>query len=136
MPDLRTAEMLQRMAHKDMLALGGMISEEVFADEVFGFHAQQAVEKTLKCWICLVEDLAPRTHDLEELLRLLEDNGVQVPSAFKELADLTDFAVIFRYGEIELDTHLDRDEVHEHVADLVVFVDALLRNALLSREEQ
>lgn len=34
------------MADKDLAALAGMSDPTVFADEIFGFHAQQAADKT------------------------------------------------------------------------------------------
>jgi len=52
MPDLEHANSLLRMAHKDFNALLGMLGNDLFADEIFGFHVQQAVEKTLKAWLC------------------------------------------------------------------------------------
>ena len=37
------------MAKKDMAALAGMINDTVhFSDEIFGFHAEQAIEKEKK----------------------------------------------------------------------------------------
>lgn len=36
------------MARKDFDALRGMIGNPLFADEIFGCHAQQAIEKALK----------------------------------------------------------------------------------------
>ena len=39
---------LLTVARKDFDALRGMENNDLFADEIFGFHAQQAVEKTLK----------------------------------------------------------------------------------------
>jgi hypothetical protein len=33
------------MARKDFAALRGMLGSPLFADEFFGFHAQQAIEK-------------------------------------------------------------------------------------------
>jgi HEPN domain-containing protein len=56
------------LAQRDFKALQGMLDVETFADEIFGFHAQQAVEKALKAWLTLVGVEYPRTHDLEELL--------------------------------------------------------------------
>ena len=48
MADFEHARALLRMAHKDFNALTGMLDNAVFADEIFGFHVQQAVEKALK----------------------------------------------------------------------------------------
>ena len=42
---------LLAMARKDLVALAGMGDLKVFADEIFGFHAQQATEKALKSWL-------------------------------------------------------------------------------------
>ena len=39
------ARQLLAAANKDLRALQGMIDASIFADEIFGFHAQQAVEK-------------------------------------------------------------------------------------------
>ena len=48
MADLEHARSMLRMAHKDFNALVGMRENSLFADEIFGFHVQQAVEKALK----------------------------------------------------------------------------------------
>ena len=48
MADLEHARSMLRMAHRDFNALVGMQSNLLFADEIFGFHVQQAVEKGLK----------------------------------------------------------------------------------------
>ena len=45
------AQDLLRMARKDFDALRGMLDHPLFADEIFGFHAQQAIEKSLKAWL-------------------------------------------------------------------------------------
>ena len=56
-------------------AIGGVSSiarnmgdAEAFDDEIFGFHAQQAVEKALKAWLTEVGVTYPLTHDLSLLL--------------------------------------------------------------------
>lgn len=51
MADLERARAMLRMAHKDFNALIGMQDNPLFADEIFGFHIQQAVEKALKAWL-------------------------------------------------------------------------------------
>lgn len=62
------ARTLHLMAAKDIKALRGMTDGETFDDEIFGFHAQQAVEKSLKAWIAAIGGTFPLTHDLRLLL--------------------------------------------------------------------
>lgn len=56
-------------------------------------------------------------------------NGTDVPEEFIELMDLTDFAVAFRYGEIELDAEIDRPLLLKQVIRLVEAVESILREA-------
>ena len=42
MNELDHARAMLLLAQKDQRALRGMLDEEVFAEEIFGFHAQQA----------------------------------------------------------------------------------------------
>ncbi|MDP2822615.1 MAG: hypothetical protein Q8O52_08040 [Sulfuritalea sp.] len=51
MSALDHARGLLLMARTDFDAMRGMIGNPLFADEVFGFHAQQTVEKSLKAWL-------------------------------------------------------------------------------------
>ena len=53
MSDVKQARVLIGAARRDFLALGGMRDEDVFADEIFGLHVQQAAEKLFKAWIAL-----------------------------------------------------------------------------------
>ncbi len=84
-----------------------MTNIESFAEEVFGFHAQQAIEKGLKAWIAIKQLTYPKSHDVSILIRILEDAGESLKQ-FPELEDYTVFAVQYRYeGYDELD-ELDR----------------------------
>jgi HEPN domain-containing protein len=40
-----------------------MLDANDFPEEVFGFHAQQAIEKTLKAWIAVRRLAYPKSHD-------------------------------------------------------------------------
>ena len=43
---------MMRLAQRDVRAVRGMVDDAVaFSDEIFGFHAQQAVEKSAKAWL-------------------------------------------------------------------------------------
>ena len=53
MSDLDQARELVGAAQKDISARRGMGDVAVFADEIFGFHVQQAAEKLFKAWLAL-----------------------------------------------------------------------------------
>ncbi len=48
MRGIEEALLTLRMAGKDLRALNVMLAPDSVDDEIFGFHAQQAVEKSLK----------------------------------------------------------------------------------------
>jgi len=130
MSDREHSTMMLVMAEKDLKALRGMLDSDTFEDEVFGFHAQQTVEKALKAWLSLIGADYPKTHDIEELLAILGDHGIQSPPRFSELTNLTDFAVQFRYEAFEgLGAELDRAHVLGDVSDLVAHVRGVLETA-------
>jgi len=124
MADLEQARSLLRMAYKDFNALVGMQGNSLFADEIFGFHAQQAVEKALKAWLCVNEDTYPLTHELARLLTLLEKHGADVKK-FWPLVQYTMFSVQARYEEgiTELDEPIDRAVEIEHVRELLEHIE-------------
>ena len=130
MSDHEHARLMLRMAEKDLTALRGMLDTQIFAEEIFGFHAQQAAEKALKAWLSLIDIDYPRIHDLEELLALLVQRGATGPEQFYGLIDFTDFAVQFRYATVEEeDEPLDRLTVIQQVIELVEYVEQLLRGS-------
>ena len=127
MSDLKHARHLLAMAHKDLTALTGMSDPDVFADEIFGFHAPQAAEKALKAWLAALGVVYPLKHDLALLLQLLAKQGAEV-SAFNGLDDYTDFTVDFRYLGIEMATAPpDRSAVRVEMAGLFDHVDRIVR---------
>jgi len=72
------AEQLLLMASKDMKAMDLMIAPESIDDEIFGFHAQQAVEKSFKAWITLTGGTYGFIHDLRVLFLTLRELGCDV----------------------------------------------------------
>ncbi len=131
MNDLDHAQLLFSMAANDFKALKGMLrlgneTENFFSDEIFGFHAQQCVEKTLKAWIAARGETYPRTHNLISLLQILEAAGEET-TAFEYLADLNSFAVQFRYESLlDYDETLDREAVFEDVEKVFYHVRDIL----------
>ena len=96
MSDPKQARVLLEAAKRDVSALRGMGDAGVFADEVFGFHAQQAVEKLFKAWLAFLGETYPLSHDLAVLLDLLNACGMDV-ARFDELVGYTRYAVRLRY---------------------------------------
>ncbi|MGH7556398.1 MAG: HEPN domain-containing protein [Gemmatimonadota bacterium] len=124
MSDPDHADLLLEVARKDLRALEGMGDPGTFAEEIFGFHAQQAVEKAIKAWLSLAGRQYPRTDDLEALLVLLEDGGATVPDVFWDLVDLSDFAVQLRYESYEYEEDmLDRASILGSVRRAVAWVE-------------
>jgi HEPN domain-containing protein len=69
------------------------------------FDAQQAAEKAIKAVFVARGEHFPFIHDLEQLLQLLERNGLKAPKYVMEAEKLSPFAVITRYpGTVGLRT--------------------------------
>ena len=61
------------------------------------FHAQQAIEKSLKGFLAFHRQPIPRTHDLEELQQLCLTRMPLPYLAVLDLTETTDYGVIVRY---------------------------------------
>jgi HEPN domain-containing protein len=70
MSDREHAKEILEAARRDLRALHGMNDPQVFSDEIFGFHAQQAAERALKAWLAHNGIRFPKTHDLKQLIDL------------------------------------------------------------------
>jgi len=127
MADFEHARALLRMSHKDFNALTGMLDNALFADEIFGFHVQQAIEKGLKAWLCACGIAYPPIHDLARLLTLLEKTGADVEQ-FWPLVQFTIFAVQARYedGFADLDEPLARAIEIDNVRALLAVVEKFI----------
>jgi len=117
------------MARKDLQALQGMTDSATFADEIFGFHAQQSMEKSLKAWLAVRGVEYPKTHDLRALLALLIEHGIDVGDLW-DLVEFNLFAVQFRYEAFDLfEEVLDREAVIRRVIALVQRVERVVGEA-------
>jgi len=128
-------KLLLLMASKDMKALDIMIMPESVDDEIFGFHAQQAAEKTLKAWISLAGGAYAKSHDLSMLLLTLHGLGCDIAD-LKDVISLNAFAAQFRYEALETDDEpLDRQATRMLVRHAFDTVQAVLR-LIESRQER
>ena len=119
---------MMELARRDLRAAQGMAGDTVaFTDEIFGFHAQQAVEKACKAWMCGLGVVYPKTHDLDLLFHLLSESGVRVPMEYEALLDLVDFSVQYRYEAFD-ELPIDRRNTLLLVTQFIEHVAAWLAN--------
>jgi HEPN domain-containing protein len=70
---------------------------EKLPEAIFGFHAQQSVEKLIKALLSQLNVAFELTHNLARLQRLLIAAGETLPPTPMRLAALNDFSVFYRY---------------------------------------
>jgi hypothetical protein len=95
-------------------------------DRIFGFHAQQVIEKLLKMLILGNRKRHEFTHDLLALCVAVEDLGEILPAVPFPIADLTDFAAGFLYTSPRELSPTERDQIRETVRILREHVHARL----------
>jgi HEPN domain-containing protein len=136
MRDPKEAQQLFRAAERDLRGLIGMLQlEEMFDDEFFGQHVQQAIEKLAKAWIAALGQDFPYTHDLDRLLQQLEDLGCDV-SDYWNLVGFTDFSLSFRYEGLLADSKpIDRKATTSQVQSLYNHVESILRSSSANEVE-
>jgi HEPN domain-containing protein len=111
MPPEEDARAILRLAlrHERSLAVS---LDPAFAQENWGFLAQQCVENLLKGLIVLAGEQPPLTHDLE---RLEQQAGVRLP---EELLALQEFAVKARYSPDETPLSGSREQLLARIRQL------------------
>ena len=134
MSDIKQARVLLQAAERDFSAIRGMGDVSIFADEIFGFHVQQALEKSLKALLALLGRTYPATHDLTRLINLLKEHDAEA-ARFNELVEYTSYAVQFRYGASHAGAMpLARDIALERVEVLIKEVRRRLESTEHSKE--
>ena len=129
MSDVKCARILVEAAEKDLSALRHMGNADAFADEIFGLHAQQAVEKLFKAWLALLGEIYPLVHDLRRLLEMLTAHEPEA-HRFGALIGYTPYAMQFRYtGQDMPAASLDREMIVEEVSMLLEEVRRRLTSA-------
>ncbi len=92
------ARALLKKAANDLIAAEATLNTEQALDTVC-FHAQQAVEKSLKAILALYDIDYPRRHDLGELLALILPLAPQIAPLEDRILRMTPYAVEARYDE-------------------------------------
>ncbi len=112
------SDVLLAKAVEDMEVLDAALAGAKISDEVFGFHAQQAVEKLLKARLTSLAVDYPKVHNLLTMVELLAAAGESLPDDLAGLFRLTPFATTFRYEEVEELALPDRAELRVKIAQL------------------
>lgn len=99
-PHDHAAALLLKAAH-DLIAARAILGAGDAFDTAC-FHAQQAVEKSLKAVLALHEIEYPRRHDLGELLELVKPLMPAVAQYAEPIINLAPYAVEIRY-EVEFE---------------------------------
>jgi HEPN domain-containing protein len=121
------ARRLLRAARADLRAAKVLAADADQANEVVGFHAQQAVEKAIKTVLVASGVEIPYTHDLSFLLDVVAERAISVPRSVAQADWLTPWAVAARYGAS--DAALDRETAVRDADDAVDWATGVVADA-------
>jgi HEPN domain-containing protein len=133
-PHIEEALLSLRLADRDIKAFEVLSKDPEVHLSVACFHAQQAVEKSLKAVLFAYEIEFGRTHDLIKLTQLLRSRGVTIPVSDSQLRKLNPFAVTFRYDESDIET-IPQEEAANLVSCTQRWAEMMVQ-AARKREEQ
>ena len=105
--EIEVASLFLSKAASDLAAAQSLARDAGQADDVVGFHAQQAVEKALKAVVAARGLEIPRSHDVVLLIGLVGSGGEELPDEIRQAGWLNPWAVTMRYDEVA--GALDRD---------------------------
>jgi HEPN domain-containing protein len=113
------------LARDDELAAQALLPVKGTTDAIVGFHAQQAVEKSVKAVLAHNNIEFPYTHDLDGLVELCKSNGIDVPPQLDDIDQLTPYGVQLRYGASR-PSGLDRDQALRWAADAITWAQSVI----------
>ena len=120
-PATAEAQALLRAAERDRKTVELLLQHPDAPVSSVCFHAQQYLEKAMKAVLVSNAVIFRRTHDLEQLADLLEQQGIELPLSKDQLKRLIPFAVTIRYEDTEI-TLADINTVAEMMEDARVWV--------------
>jgi len=86
-----------KKADEDLNAARVLLSHEAPFLFAVGFHSQQAAEKYIKAFLTSHQIEFPKTHDLDELLDLIEPIHRNLAKSLRDIIVLTKYGVDIRY---------------------------------------
>lgn len=106
---------------------GKYLLEAFNADEIdidiekIYFELQQSAEKLLKSMLSKDAVRFPKSHDMEQIIELCEENGILLVEDIECLVELNDYAVEGRYSII----HDDINEADRYIAVLEKLIEVI-----------
>lgn len=113
-PHIEEAWKTLSMADRDIHAFNVLKEDGSAHISVVCFHAQQAIEKSLKAVMFSRKIEFRKIHDLVELSAMLRDNDIECPLTDEQFLRLNPFAVTFRYDDLDIES-VTIDEATEWV---------------------
>ena len=115
-----------RRARSDLALARGRLRKSILAEDLC-FHAQQAVEKSLKAVLISNGIDFPRTHNLRILIDALPETIFRDP-ILDSSAALTDYAVSTRYpGEVEAVTKEELKTARHIAGEVLAWAENAIR---------
>ena len=121
----RQAAELLILARRDQVAAAAFKSLPEIDFSIIAFHAQQCIEKCMKAALAQHGITYPRTHDLDDLYKLLSASGLAMPVSRELLNDITPYAVTSRH-EVDKEDLVTYAQIDEAVATTVSWATTLL----------
>ena len=122
---LDEARRFLNLARDDLAAFRALAAMPHIRHAIAFFHAQQAIEKSLKAVLFAKGEEFRRTHDLYELADRIEQAGVALPCSAEELGQMNPYAVEFRYDD-QMAPPLTRQEVDDIAARILAWASAVI----------
>lgn len=127
------AQLSLSKAREDLYLAGKVKDDEQVTIEQFGFHCQQAIEKSLKAVLSHHAVRYHRGHDLANYLDLLKAAGVAYPVELEKSIELTPFGAQLRYDylpdEEEAALTLDRDAMYRLAEAAISWAERIVSGA-------
>jgi HEPN domain-containing protein len=112
------AERYLQKATEDENLLKAVLNITEVSDEIFGFHAQQAIEKILKAVLTICDIRVGKVHDLRRLIDDCANAGQTIPSTLTKIELLTPYGVVGRYEDVPFKHPFTRGELQELIRQL------------------
>ncbi len=110
MANLKVVKDWISLANTDLIGAKALFEMGVNFFGLAVFHAQQSAEKSIKAYLVFQSVRVPKTHDIGELLVLVELKDKHLLKLLSPCVELTDYAVAYRYPDSQKKP-LEKNEV-------------------------